>query len=127
MSIQINFILLLIPSCIVLLGKWARKLDENNILCSACDKKVPCERGITSLLQHSKGDKHKNNYKVKYEAKQLHLEIKTVSTNSEIGISNNANESTLFQLCGNKDDAVNAELMWTMHTALHNLLLISFM
>lgn len=113
-----------------LISSWAKKLDKSNILCCVCEKKVSLQRGKQSILQHSRGDKHKQLYKLKVQ-QNLQLRVVPGNKSSDVVTANNKSSGVInsqvsgssqkrFSLVCNKDEALKAELLWTMRLLMQN-------
>lgn len=80
---------------------WAKKCpsDKSALYCICCEKQVKIVRGKFSLNQHVRSSCHQQQYKIKI-VDQVHL----TNNNSLGGLS-------LFKP---KQDAIKAELLWTL-------------
>lgn len=107
-----------------LISLWARAIDDENVLCNACDKKVLLQRGLQSILQHSRGEKYKEQFKIKFEPKQLHLEARRQVQFASLAKQGGAVNQSL-QLFSPRENAARAELVWTLRAVAHNYSFLS--
>lgn len=110
-----------------LVSTWARKINDENILCAACDKTIQLQRGIQAIMQHSRGEKHKEQFQIKFKHRQLHLEARTQTENIDKVDSGVAatSHSLQLELFSPRENAIKAELIWTMRATGHNYSFLS--
>lgn len=99
------------------ISEWARKLDDDNLMCCVCDKKISLQRGRQAILQHSRGEKHRKSYRLKVQENQ-HLGLIDNERNQEETYKDTS--QPMFHLHTFKDGVIKAELIWTMRMLMHN-------
>lgn len=105
----------------VVVSSWAKQVNDDTILCCACNKKIVITRGFQAIDQHSKGEKHKRLFTLKFKPNQLHLEVNQRVVNTEVENIAVADEQTAtneqrqrITLFSVKENAVTAELYWVL-------------
>lgn len=77
--------------------------NDFSVLCKVCDKIINTERGVTAILQHCKGDRHKNAFDLK------------IRNNQRLSVVDNT-----LRFFEDRGNAIKAELLWTLKCVVSN-------
>lgn len=95
-----------------IVSSWAKRFDEDNIFCCACDKKVSIVKGFQAIEQHSKGKRHKRLFSLKFKSTQLHLVASSPLEKDDA--NENCTSTPQVMVYSLKENSVRAELYWVL-------------
>lgn len=102
------------------ISTWCKKLDDKEVFCSICNKKIYCgSKGFAALTQHVATNIHKENSSVKLDSCQL-LFQRNIENHASSSKTANHDKPKLDMIC-KRETVTRAEIIWALKSVQCNM------